>query len=79
MTTRERYADVDLRRMIEAPRDALEEEYSNQEANAEAQRVWDRLSKSPKHRERVIKLLAREALDTTPRQQAEQSLSLLDA
>lgn len=79
MTSRERYAEVDLRRIVEAPKDALEEEYSNQVANEDARRVWDRLAKSPRHRERVIRLLAKEALDTMPRQEpAPSGTGLLD-
>jgi hypothetical protein len=78
MTTRERYADIDLRRVMETPRDALEREYSDQEATAEAQRVWEKLARSPRHRERVIKLLAREVLETMPRQEIELSTDLIN-
>lgn len=67
MTTKsyaERLANFDLRRIIESPQDSDEEAYSVSEANAEAQRIWDRFGKSPNHRQRVVKLLAREVLDT---------------
>jgi hypothetical protein len=58
----ERYADVDLRRVVENPRDELERQYSEEEAKREAQAIWGRFGKGENHRKRVIMLLAHEAL-----------------
>jgi hypothetical protein len=66
MATKERYADVSHTRILESPRDALEREYADSEANADARQIWDRLGKLPKHRQRVIQLLANALLETMP-------------
>lgn len=67
MATKEKYADLSLGRMLERPRDALEKEYADGEASAQARQIWDRLGKTPKHRQRVIQLLAQELLGEMPR------------
>lgn len=67
MTSREKYADISHARILERPRDALEKEYADSEANTAAKQIWERLGKLPKHRGRVIQLLANELLETMPR------------
>jgi hypothetical protein len=62
----ERYADADLRRVIEQPRDQIEEDYAQAEAMQRAKAIWDRFGKSENHRKRVIMLLAQEVLKGTP-------------
>jgi hypothetical protein len=69
MTTKsihERYADAALSRVIERPRDELEEQYAQEEAQAQAKAIWSRFGNSENHRRRVITLLAQEALKGMP-------------
>lgn len=57
-----------LRLALDNPRTDDERAYAAQEAELEASRLWDKLSRSPKHRERVIRRLAVELLDTLPKE-----------
>jgi hypothetical protein len=73
----DRYADTDLRRVVEHPRDELEEEYAQGEALQQAKAIWERFGKNENHRKRVIMLLAQEALKAVPsrgQQAADQDL-----
>lgn len=65
-TLSDRYADVDPRRVREAPRDQLERDFADAEAMQEAKRIWDRFGRDENYRKRVIMLLAQEALRTLP-------------
>jgi hypothetical protein len=65
-TTQDRYADIDLRRMVEKPRDELEQEYARGEDAQQAKAIWEKFGRSENHRKRVIMLLAQEALRTMP-------------
>ncbi len=62
----DRYADADLRRVVENPRDELENEYARGEDVQQAKAIWDRFGKNDNHRKRVITLLAQEVLKATP-------------
>jgi hypothetical protein len=69
MTTRtlqDRYADIDLRRIVESPRDELEKEYARGEDMQQAKAIWDKFGKHENHRRRVITLLAKEVLEALP-------------
>jgi hypothetical protein len=63
-TLQNRYADADFRRVVEAPRDELEQEYARGEDKQQAKAIWEKFGKNENHRRRVITLLAREVLRT---------------
>ena len=66
-TLQERYADADLRRVVESPRDELELEYARGEDTQQAKAIWEKFGKNENHRRRVITLLAQEVLRPTSR------------
>ena len=66
------YEDV-LDRVLEDPKDQMEEDYARLEAESEAERIWSKMDKSPNYRARVIKRLALELLDTMPKPKLEQA------
>ncbi len=61
-TIHERYEDLAPKRMLEEPRDEWEEEFADAEAQQAASKFWDSFGAKRNHRNRVIRLLAEQAV-----------------